>query len=129
MTGLEGRRLESCPIGETPLPFSELQPGDYWQVVDRRKGEPLGRDDIKRWWPKSAHLVAGNLTGTVWGVIDPNGSYGMLSIHTVREHEDGTISVRPNDGSSNSIKITGRDDDGKAVEWHGYIEHGVWREV
>jgi hypothetical protein len=40
----------------------------------------------------------------------------------VREHEDGTISVRPGDGSSNSILITGHDGE----QYHGYIECGVW---
>lgn len=50
---------------------------------------------------------------------------GRLEHHTVREEDDGTISVRPNDGSSNSIQITG----GQGREWHGYIEHGVWQAV
>ncbi len=51
-------------------------------------------------------------------------SYGFaiawLRNHTVREHEDGTISVRPGDGSSNSILVIGHDSE----QWHGYIEHG-----
>jgi hypothetical protein len=47
----------------------------------------------------------------------------MLSIHTVREEDDGTISVRPGDGSSNSILIKYR---AEPTWWHGYIEHGVW---
>lgn len=44
---------------------------------------------------------------------------GNLSRHSVTEHEDGSITVSP------SILIThwsGR-------RWHGYLEHGVWREV
>jgi hypothetical protein len=40
----------------------------------------------------------------------------------VREEDDGTISVRPGDGSSNSILLSGAF--GKT--WHGYIEHGEW---
>lgn len=48
---------------------------------------------------------------------------GNLELHTVREHEDGTISVRPGDGSSNSILISGS----RGRKWHGYIEHGIWR--
>lgn len=39
-----------------------------------------------------------------------------LTSHTITEHEDGTITVSP------SI-LCG---DGK-VEWHGYLERGVWR--
>jgi hypothetical protein len=47
---------------------------------------------------------------------------GSLAGHQVTEHEDRTITVSP------SILIwqdlpTGR------IEWHGFLEHGVWREV
>lgn len=47
---------------------------------------------------------------------------GCLRAHDVTEHPDGTITVHP------SILITGHDNDCK-VEWHGYLERGVWREV
>lgn len=68
----------------------------------------------------------GNLTKTVWGYTSPDGNgLGTLAIHTVREEEDGTISVRPGDGSSNSILHKGG---GTGKVWHGYIEHGVWSE-
>lgn len=45
---------------------------------------------------------------------------GNLSQHSVIEHEDGTITVSPSIliGQSTGIK-----------SWHGYLEHGVWREV
>ncbi len=49
---------------------------------------------------------------------------GNLTKHTIREEDDGTISVRPGDGSSNSILITGA----HGRTWHGYIERGVWNE-
>lgn len=44
-----------------------------------------------------------------------------LSGHKVEEHEDGTITVSP------SIRIGGRNISGVRVEWHGYLEKGVWR--
>lgn len=44
---------------------------------------------------------------------------GNLSMHTVVEHDDGTITVDP------SILITGHHD----KQWHGYLERGIWREV
>lgn len=44
---------------------------------------------------------------------------GNLSKHTVTEHEDGTITVKP------SILI--RHWSGK--EWHGWLERGVWRQL
>lgn len=41
---------------------------------------------------------------------------GNFTGHTVVEHEDGTITVSP------SILITQED-----VQWHGFLERGVWR--
>ena len=91
----------------------DYQPGDYWQIGD-------GQD------PQTPFYVkwASNLTGTCWRIVTPLGQIGTLMKHTVREEEDGTISVRPNDGSSNSILITDH-----RGSWHGYIEHGEWRPV
>lgn len=46
--------------------------------------------------------------------------------HEVEENEDGTITVQPQPGNSNSILIRW----GSQVEksWHGYIYKGVWQE-
>lgn len=84
-----------------PLPdeITDLEFGDYWK------------------YPKSVSREPTNLTGTVWGVYIPGGPVSLLTKHTVREHEDGTISVEPGDGCSNSIP--GR-------SFHGWIRHGVW---
>ncbi len=94
-------------MGELP---EDPQPGDYWRCL-RSDGSPCKVGSEK-----------GNLTGGVWGIYPPRGGIGHLIHHTVREHEDGTISVRPGDGSSNSILVSGSGD------WHGYIERGVWQE-
>ena len=93
--------------GELP---EDIQPGDYWKCLSS-DGTPV-------------HVGSeqGNLTGGVWMVCAPRGGVGTLVHHTVREEEDGTISVRPGDGSSNSILMTGGPG---APTWHGYIEHGV----
>ena len=48
-----------------------------------------------------------------------------LDYHTVRENEDGTISVLPGDGSSNSILVHGS----RVRSWHGYIYSGEFREI
>ena len=106
---LQGRRRPDSRFGDMPDPWPEL--GDYWQITNNH-GEPLTTDE------------PGNLTGTVWMICAPNGAIGTLRKHTVREHEDGTITVAPGDGSSNSILITG-----SGTSWHGYIERGVWREA
>lgn len=128
---MKGRRLEDAPIGSFPLPYDELQPGDYWFVTVREDHPEYPRRlnvkdsaDDRGWWGNyDDPRYAGNLTGLVLSVIDPLGHFGTLSIHTVREEADGTVSVRAGDGSSNSIKITRRDDE---PHWHGYIEHGEW---
>lgn len=75
---------------------TDMKPGDYWK-----------ESGVEGWYI-AVPMSYGEMIG--W-----------LKNHTVREHEDGTISVRPGDGSSNSILITS----GRGTEsWHGYIEHG-----
>lgn len=54
-----------------------------------------------------------------WYCCTPNGHVGNLQGHDVTEHDDGTITVSP------SILVS--DDTGEL--WHGYLEHGVWRQV
>lgn len=98
----------------------DLQPGDCWKYVDK-DGEPI-KADCGLWKGD----IAGNLTNGVWGYYSPDGNgIGTLVLHTVREHEDGTISVRLGDGSSNSILHSGG---AQHKTWHGYIEHGEWSE-
>ncbi len=49
---------------------------------------------------------------------------GTLSKHTVKEHEDGTITVSP------SILIQYLwGDPPRGIEWHGFLERGIWRQV
>lgn len=126
---MQGKRLPDTILGELPEEITEEgwfkdQPGSYWKVLSRKKkGEPLRPNDM---YPDSD--FSGNLTNEVWGIVTPNGLYGLLTLHTVREEPDGTISVRPGDGSSNSILVQGVGPDGESVSYHGYIEHGVWTE-
>lgn len=118
MTGemLTGRRLPDLAFADI---HPDLQPGDYWKILDTGTGEPRKPDPAQ----------PSNLTGTCWYVVAPlddgdGTGYGIgrLEAHTVREEDDGSISVRPGDGSSNSILITGAG----GRQWHGYIERGVW---
>ncbi len=55
----------------------------------------------------------------IWYACTPNGHLGNLKNHEVVEHEDGTITVSP------SILVGQGDVD----VWHGYLEHGVWRDT
>jgi hypothetical protein len=107
---VKGRRLPDLPMNKL---HDDRQPGDYWRVTTE-DGTPIEIVD-----------TPSNLTGGEWYVVTPNGLLGHLMLHTVREEDDGTISVRPDDGSTNSILVTQREDE----RWHGYIEHGVWNEI
>ncbi|MBB3041231.1 hypothetical protein [Nocardioides soli] len=117
---MQGRRLPDTVLSELPVDYDDLQPGDYWKVMSRKDpAVPLTPDVLKH----GTSPENGNLTNTVWGIVTPLGQYAMLSIHTVREHEDGTISIRPGDGSSNSVLVRGGP---HGLSWHGYVDHGVW---
>ena len=111
MDDVIGTRLADTPFGDLPEGAFDIE-GAYWKYVYRDTYDPMDCGDDS--------FVKGNLTRTVWGIHVPGSGIGTLMRHTVREHEDGTISVRPGDGSSNSILQN---------TWHGYIEHGVWSEV
>ena len=106
---MKGRRLPDLDEVKRP---DNLQAGDYWKLLDHDSDKPIIIEGVE-----------GKLTPHDWMVAVPM-SYGFalgwLRQHTVREHEDGTISVRPGDGSSNSILVTGH----RGETWHGYIEHG-----
>jgi hypothetical protein len=56
-----------------------------------------------------------------WWIKTPNGMLARLNpkIHSIVENPNNTISVSP------SILITVPDG---AMSWHGYLEHGVWRQ-
>lgn len=136
MSDFPSIRLPDAPIGQFPLVYEDLLPGSYWFVTVRedhpdypRRLNVRDHPEDRRWWGEGAQeddpRYAGNLTGLVLGAITPDGRYGMLSIHTVREDERGVVSVLPGDGSSNSILVKGGSEGG---QYHGYIYNGVWRE-
>ena len=114
-----GRRLPDTPQSEFPLPYEDLREGDIWKCL-RPDGSPVLASE-------RAALASGNLTGFVWMFVSPNGAgLGTLVYHTVREHDDGTVSIRPGDGSSNSILQRNGYPGDRAREWHGYVEHNLW---
>lgn len=109
---MQGRRREDTLVGDLP---PDLQSGDYWKLV---VDGPEGRRPMRV-------SAEGKLTEECWRFYLDGFGVGTLTQHTVREHEDGTISVRRGDGSSNSILQSGP----HGRSWHGYIEHGVWEEI
>lgn len=62
-----------------------------------------GKDVAGRWWARV-----------------PDDQYDMASLdaYEVTEHDDGTISVSPSIMAHHGF-----------AHWHGYLEHGVWREI
>lgn len=112
---MKGRRLPDTVFGEIP---SGARPGDYWKYLER------GLGDVQK--PMQALHPMTNLTDTVWGFYSPDGNgMGTLMQHTVREHDDGSISILPGDGSSNSVLHQGG---ASGKVWHGYVYEGEWRE-
>lgn len=107
----QGRRRPDTPEGDLP---ANIQIGDYWKILDANGA------------PKQS-TYASNLTGTCWHLAVPLGhgdeAYALANLiaHTVRENADGTISVLPGDGSSNSILVTRR----PGETWHGFVRNGV----
>ena len=107
---IQGRRLPDVTEGILPCELDDLKPGDYWLIRDMDCG----------WTPGPE-----NLTGLLLGICPPRvHGVSVLSLHTVRLEDDDTASVRPGDGSSNSILVSNAEE-----SWHGYMNHGVWEEV
>lgn len=106
---IQGQRLPDLDYTEQYKARSD-PPGAFRKVVG---------------FPKSVTDYPSNLTGELWIVMTPNGLHGVLGAHTVREEDDGSITVKPGDGSSNSILVNG----GDRGSWHGYITKGLWWEL
>jgi len=101
---IQGRRLPDHDFkGATNIP--PMEPGDFIKMLNHPGETP-----------------ASNLTGDTWYGMSPNGLLANLDAHTVREEDDGSISVKPGDGSSNSILVS----QGEGKSWHGYITRGLW---
>ena len=101
-------------------------PDATWTHTERETGVTTpgyGWDAFYEKTPGTFMKVSGvpNAVGGRWMVISPNGLMGTIrdDVHTVTEHDDETITVSP------SILINA----GAAGEWHGFLEHGVWREA
>jgi hypothetical protein len=97
-----GRRVKTNAAGWIDQP---LEPGEYF---------------------KAANPVSDGSRAGSWYGKTPNGHVCNLGGHSVIEHDDGTISVSP------SIRVwIGGYSSGHPEQtlWHGYLEHGVWRQV
>jgi hypothetical protein len=120
---VRGRRLPDTDLGHLA---ADYRPGDFWRILTRDGTRPAAPVDVC----KPDHEHASNLTGGVWYVVTPNGVIAKLCLHTVREEADGTVSVRPGDGSSNSVLVEGYSQFlDQRVSWHGFVEHGEWSEA
>jgi hypothetical protein len=116
-------RLSGVPPRQCPPHM--LRPGQY---VKRRLSTDYGEFDA--WWYCTPNGLLGRLSAPEdLAAGKSNGA------HHVEEHDDGTISVLPQPGNSNSILCMGwplgapaRAEGQPLWTWHGYIRHGVWEE-
>lgn len=58
----------------------------------------------------------------IWYAAAPNGLQCSLAKHQIIEHEDGTITVSPSILVRGTVGVNPQ-----KLEWHGFLEHGVWR--
>lgn len=102
-----GRRVMPLDTGWLP---PNMAPGEYGRVDVQKV---LAAMEAK------GHPIKPDHPWTHWEVCAPDGSGGRLDpkIHTVIEHEDGTITVMP------SIDCSQR----KPGAFHGWLWRGVWR--
>ena len=99
----QGRRIEH-PDHTTE---DGVEPGDYWKD-DRghwNAAAPVPRDE-------EGFLLSADIS--TWSVI---------------EHEDGTITVSPSIFWGHGGYPVSSPDWAAKHTWHGFLEHGVWREV
>ena len=84
-----------------PKPDGFLNAADIWEPA------VYGRAEVERYR---------NTPACWWHICAPDGSACSLNpkIHTVTEHEDGTITVRPSIVTST---------------WHGWLTKGVFESV
>ena len=113
---LQGRRIPDSEWFERRT-ANELQPGDYGVEFITREGE-----EVRDWFvrcPNGADTV-------LWvNEADRNGNR-----HVIEEHDDGTITVHGSIMGEfvRSEKISGAGPI-SSPGWHGWLEHGVWREA
>jgi hypothetical protein len=100
---MQGRNAHGAAI-------HQLEPGDYVKRTTVSDG-----DTREMWWFCSPNGVLGRL-------VMPEDS---PQCHHIEQHEDGAISVLPQEGNTNSILAK----DGFGNEWHGWIRHGVWESI
>lgn len=87
------------------------KPGDYGR---NQKGEwmvrlPSWTDEVlSKWFEESS--------------VNPHSFAVRLGKHSIVEHDDGTITASPSVLWGDDYGIPGGG-------WHGFLEHGVWREI
>jgi hypothetical protein len=105
---MKGRRL---PVVDGKPTFPQ-EPGDYCGPVLGYTGDIPAVLFLK---PNARDEDAPARARHVQHVISPP--------HTFTEHPDGTLTISP------SISDTVRGGSGESDGWHGYLEHGEWRQV
>jgi hypothetical protein len=102
--------------------------GDCWfNLLRPSKGEVMKGRRVYADTNGDLYLAEGDYgfspKADCWQVRPPGRHAGSIPKHEVTEHDDGTITVSP------SILLYDVDVDGNSDNWHGYLEHGEWREI
>lgn len=78
-------------------------------------------------WPENPGEYSKHKTdqGVIWfccAPLDPGKGLivGSLKNHAITEHDDGTITAAPSIFFNMNYS--------HLPQWHGYLEHGIWRE-
>jgi hypothetical protein len=111
----------------------DVTPGARLELLENPETE---RVDINLNMPSKPGEYAGPVHGYtgdvpclffVLPVPEDHPDFGVRHItappHSINEETDGTVTVSPS-----ILAVRGTSVDGPAP-WHGYLEHGVWREV
>jgi hypothetical protein len=90
------------------------------KVGETRQGTRVKR--LKKDWSNLVEGAYAKLPNGDWAIHPPGGHYGTISpsVHTITEHDDGTVTMSPSILYHASGTFEG---------WHGYLEKGVWRRI
>jgi hypothetical protein len=96
-------------------------------ITPGRRVQP-DADGLRYWLMRPCEYGRDPASG-VWYGRTPNGHLVNLAAHQVTEHNDGTVTVTPSIGVKSSRYSEEYDTMVTFTVWHGFLEHGHWRQA